>query len=514
MVLLAVVVILFLTLSLLGLQFYHYLEGSKGIALSGGSYKYFVFLAIIILLFCAYMVTQHRRIANLSKAFLKEKETVAALSRDVKTLGALFEVSASISSRQKLGLILKKITHEIMACFDADHASLMLVDRVTNTIKTHVTAGRDSEFVDDAIIPIGKSVAGHVVKSGNPLLLNGQVNPMDFPDTVTKTRNITSAMCLPLKIRDQGIGVLNLNLIDRNRTFTENEMKLMAVFANNAAAAINDARLYGRITTLNNQLEEKVKARTRELELANRIKSNFLSSVSHEMRTPLNAIIGFSKVLQSQTPGVLEDDQKKHVDRIVDSGQRLGRIIDAMLEIASLTSGDFSLNLMPVRAADLLQSAVNDHQDLLQSKKLQVQTRMEASVRDATVETDGNRLLQIIGHLFSNAVKFSSNGGQITLSAELTESRDRAGVRKNLKVDIADNGSGINTEEQEKIFDLFYQVKGGIADKTSGIGAGLSIGKALAELMGGSLTVNSQGEGQGSRFRLEIPVQVITARHQ
>lgn len=221
LILLAVVVILYLTLSLLGLQFFGFLGKSEFIVLSPNSYKYSLFLAILILLFCGYMIVHYRKLMQLSRAFLKEKEAVTMLSQDVKTLSALFEVSSSINSQQKLSDILDTITREILTCFSADHSSIMLLDERSQVIKTSTSVGKGSELVKDAMVPMGESIAGWVVKNGKPLILNGQVDPADFPGVQEKDKRITSSLCVPLKIGEKSMGVLNVNLVDRDRTFSQ-----------------------------------------------------------------------------------------------------------------------------------------------------------------------------------------------------------------------------------------------------------------------------------------------------
>jgi len=519
MVLLAVVVILFLTLTLLDLQFYHYLKESKSIAITEGSYKYFVFLAIIILLFCSYMITQHRRLSQLSRAFLREKEAVQMLNQDVKTLGSLLEVSSSINSQQKLTDILNTITSEIVSCFDADHASLMLLNEDSKTIETTVSIGKGSDIVREAIIPIGESIAGYVVKNGKPLLLSGQVDPAEFPGAQKKHRHITSSMCVPLKIGDENIGVLNVNIVENDRTFSENDLKLIAIFANNAAVAINDARLYDQITSFNVQLEEKVKERTRELEAANRIKSNFLSSVSHELRTPLNAIIGFAQVLQDKNFGPLNEQQDKFAQNISESGQHLDAIIDDILDVSKLEVGDLKLNLAPVQVKKLLETGMARFKEEAEKREINLDFQVLDDLADLEMNADEEKLKQVVCSLVSNALKFTPDGGEIRVIADRVSSYElqvsgsdhlatRNAQRKTgnlIEISITDSGIGIGSEDQEQIFNEFYQVKGGISDKTPGTGMGLSLAKRLVELHDGKIWVESEGPAKGSRFAFVLP---------
>ena len=526
-VLLAVVVILFLTLALLSLQVYHYLEEPEGIALIESSYKYFVFLAIIILLFCSYMVTQHRRLSHLAEAFLREKEAVQMLSQDVKTLSSLFEVSAVINSQQKLIDILNTITREAVSCFNADHASLMLLDQHSKLIETKVSIGKDSEIVKEAVIPMEESVAGYVIKKGKSLLLSGRVDPDEFPGAQKKDRHITSSMCVPLKIGEESIGVLNVNHVESEKSFSENDLKLIAIFANNAAVAINDARLYEKITSFNKQLEEKIEERTRDLETANRVKSNFLASVSHELRTPLNSIIGFSKVLTDQSVGSLNEKQKKFARYISESGKRLDAIITEILDVSKLEAGDIKLNITSIRVKALLDASTAQFKEDAERKEINLSSQIVGGLEDLEINADMKKLKQIVCNLLANAIKFTPQGGSISLGARhlsfvngqfqtqdgqefsspMTNDQELMKHKNLLEIFVEDSGIGIAPENQEQIFKKFYQVKGGISDKTAGTGMGLSLSKRLVELHSGKIWLESQGLGKGSRFAFVLPLK-------
>lgn len=238
----ALIVILFLTVTLLGVQSLGFFGKMENLAGSEGGYKYSMSLSILVLLFCAYFVIQQRKLLHLSKSYLEKREAYIS-GQNVSSLTALLEVSSLINSRQELPDILDTIVKEIFSCFGADQSSIMLLEAGSNMLQTKAVFGKGAEFVRGAQMPVGEGIAGCVVKSGRPLLLNGKVNPADFPGTPRKNRGISSAMIVPLTVSEKGIGVLNVNLIESERTFTDSELKLTTIFANNAAIAINNARL-------------------------------------------------------------------------------------------------------------------------------------------------------------------------------------------------------------------------------------------------------------------------------
>jgi signal transduction histidine kinase len=527
MILLAVVVILFLTLTLLGLQFLGFIGESEVILLSEHSYKYSVFLSIIVLLFCAYVIIEQRKLLHLSRAFSKEKETTQTLSQSVKTLSALLEVTSSINSQQKLSDIFNTITKEVLSCFQADHSSIMLFDEQSKTLEPKASFWKGAESDNEALVPLVQNIAGWVAKSGKPLLLNGKLDTAESHEEQRRNGPITSSLCAPLKIGEKSIGVLNVNLVDSPRTFSETDLKLISVFANNAAVAIHDAELYEQIKSFNVRLEEKVKERTLELEAANKVKSDFLASVSHELRTPLTAIIGFSQVLINQHFGTLNQNQEEYVRDILESGERLHSLINDVLDLSNIEAGKVELELSQVKVSELLQNSLIMIKQKSLEHGISTDLQIPQKLGDLQIKADERKLKQVMFNLLSNAVKFTPDNGSIRVEANLISdfdeylsSQDTKTQRKlknsqssiinlqsSILISVADTGIGIAPEDQEKIFDEFHQVRSGISDKTPGTGLGLSLTKRLVEMHGGRIWVESEGEGKGARFGFVLPVK-------
>jgi len=522
LMMLAIVIILFLTLALLALQFFDFIGESNIVILSKIANKYFVSLAILILLFCAHMIFQQRKFVYLSRAFFKEKEIARRLTRDVKTLSSLLEVSSIITSQQKLSEILKTITNEIQFCFDADHSSIMLLDRRSKMLKTEVTSGKGSEIVKDAMIPMEKSISGQVFKSGKPLLLNGEVDPAEFPGTPEKNRRITSAMCVLLKIHGKNIGVMNVSLVDRDRSFSETDLNLMNIFANNVAVGIYNANLYQQTRSFNVQLEKKVKERTKELVAANKAKNDFMGSMSHELRTPLNAIIGFSQVLLDQHFGDLNEKQGEYARDIFDSGKHLHSLINDILDFSKMDAGRIGLELAPVNTKDLLDDSINMIRSKTKDHRIKLAAHISEELSNLEIQADERKLKQVMFNLLSNTVKFTPKGGEVSVEAdlisefgvrisELKEEEKQSAIqnrKSKIEICVADTGIGIAPEDQEKIFEPFCQLSETLVDKTPGTGMGLTLAKLLVEMHGGKIWVESEGEGKGSRFSFTLPVEI------
>lgn len=243
LVLLAIVIILFLTLGLLGFQIINYVQDPETYLTFGRGHFYAISLSLFILMFCGYLIVHQRRLLNLSKDLYQEKSATDQLNQNLKTLRSLLQVTTTLNAQHRLGDLLNTIVQEMVSIFNAHQSSIMLVDAKNRTVKTKASYGQDAHLTRDALVPLGKSIAGWVVQNGKPLLINGQVDPIDYPGMEKKERFISSAMCVPLCINSQCIGVLNVNLAETNIEFSEADLQVITIFANSAAVAIQNRRL-------------------------------------------------------------------------------------------------------------------------------------------------------------------------------------------------------------------------------------------------------------------------------
>jgi signal transduction histidine kinase len=236
---------------------------------------------------------------------------------------------------------------------------------------------------------------------------------------------------------------------------------------------------------------------------ANQAKSDFLASMSHELRTPLNAIIGFSAVLLDAYFGALNEKQKEYTKDILESGKHLLNLINDVLDISKVEAGKMELELAPVEIGNLLASCVVMIKEKTHKHGIDLKVDIPKELLSFEMFADQRKIKQIMFNLLSNAAKFTPNGGAITLSAlrMLQEGNDV------LEVSVTDTGIGIQPEYQERIFESFYQIRGGLTDKTPGTGLGLSLAKQFVELHGGGIQLKSKGRGRGSQFSFTLPVK-------
>ncbi len=250
-------------------------------------------------------------------------------------------------------------------------------------------------------------------------------------------------------------------------------------------------------------LAERVAERTAELSAANRelarssrLKDEFLASMSHELRTPLNAILGMSEALQEEVFGACNEKQHRALKRIEEGGRHLLALITDILDLSKIGAGKIELEMGVVSVESFCHSALGFIKAEAQKKELTISSSFDSSV--GTIRADERRLKQVLVNLLSNAMKFTPEGGSIGL--EVRGDADQEAVY----FTVRDTGIGIAAEDMESLFKPFVQLDGKLAREYEGTGLGLALAHRLAEIHGGSISVESE-VGRGSRFTLSLP---------
>ncbi|MDZ7950720.1 ATP-binding protein [Nostoc sp. DedQUE09] len=231
-----------------------------------------------------------------------------------------------------------------------------------------------------------------------------------------------------------------------------------------------------------------------EAESANRIKDEFLAVLSHELRSPLNPILGWTSLLRN---GRLDAAKTAYALETIERNAKLQvQLIEDLLDISRILSGKLSLNVMPVDLSVVIKAALETVRLAAEVKLLQIQTKFSPQV--VTINADAGRLQQVLWNLLSNAVKFTPDGGEITVALTIAENY--------AQIQVSDIGIGINPDFLPYIFEHFRQEDGATTRKFGGLGLGLAIARQIVELHGGTIQVESSGEGQGATFIVKLPL--------
>lgn len=415
-------------------------------------------------------------------------------------LQSLHRVSTLINSTFDLEEILKVLSDAMSRDLDFDRSGVVFIDPSTQKPMQSAYTGFSPveyrlvlEHYDSLILP-ALSHDDVFVQTGD-----GTAPPW------AHFLNLLSAMSvavLPMRVKTRlvgfALGVRNHRLIH----LSEDQRRFFSMFASQGSTAIENARLYEALGQANLTLEEKVQERTRDLLDANerlreldQVKSNFISMVSHELRTPLTAIKGFIVTLFHYDKEISDEKRHLYLGVLNEETDRLTRLITELLDISKIESGRVDIQWAPVSLPAVTQRVF----DTLTLKAGPIRLRKDFPAEFPEIFADADKIEQILMNLISNALRYSPPDGEVVVRGILDY--DQAILA------VEDEGPGIPASEQEKIFDKFYRLDNETNRKNPGTGLGLPICRALVELHGGKIWVESE-TGSGSRFMLKLPLNL------
>ena len=242
------------------------------------------------------------------------------------------------------------------------------------------------------------------------------------------------------------------------------------------------------------KLLKNEQAARKDAEIANRMRDEFLATVSHELRAPLNSILGWGRLLEKGN--LDEQTTTKAINTIVRNAESQNRLIEDLLDVSRIISGKLRLEVMTIKPINLVESALETVRPAAEAKGIKLEIKEDVDI--SHISGDPNRLQQVIWNLLSNAIKFTPNDGRVTLEIE----RDKDFVELRVK----DTGVGIKEEFLPHVFDRFRQADASSISKFGGFGLGLAIVRHITEMHGGTVDVFSEGEGKGSTFTVKLPL--------
>ncbi|MCK4913888.1 MAG: HAMP domain-containing histidine kinase [Planctomycetes bacterium] len=299
------------------------------------------------------------------------------------------------------------------------------------------------------------------------------------------------------RLRALANNVADGNFDIRSEIKTGDEYEKLANAFNHMLDGIQQAQ--GKSRQTNIQLDAKISElseRNIELFKANKVKGEFLANISHEFRTPLNAILGFAEILREKPGGLDEEKTKKYAENIITGGNRLLNMINDLLEMAKTEAGKMKLHIDETSIPALCNAVVGSFAALTKKQKIKIRLTVDENI--PTLYTDAGKIQQVLYNFLSNSIKFTPPKGKIEIRAEMPN-------EKTVRISVKDTGCGIAEADREKIFEKFRQVDGSITRKSTGSGLGLAICNELAAMLAGSIGLESESS-KGSTFWLDIPV--------
>jgi signal transduction histidine kinase len=291
-----------------------------------------------------------------------------------------------------------------------------------------------------------------------------------------------SLLAVPLQIKERRIGVLEAINKQGGGQFSQEDVETLTTLAAQAAVAIENARLVGDLRRAYERLGE-----------LDKLKSDFIAIASHELRTPLSLILLYAAMIREQ----IGDAEGQQLDAVLRAAMRLRHIIETMLNLRYLETGQMELVLESFDLRAEVQDACEEYETIAETRGLTLATDLPS--KEVIILADREKVRVVLENLISNAVKFNSPGGQVHVS--LVPQDDGA------EIVVADTGIGIPVDEVDRVFDRFYQVEDHMTRRHGGMGLGLSIVKGVVELHGGRVSVESVPDC-GSRFTVLLPLSV------
>jgi signal transduction histidine kinase len=292
-----------------------------------------------------------------------------------------------------------------------------------------------------------------------------------------------ASLVVPLLGAEGPLGTLILRR-RRPGEFSATVISLMQAFADQSAIALENARLF-----------EEIAQKSRELEIASQHKSQFVANMSHELRTPLAAILGYAELMQEGFYGTPSEKSMDALTRIRSNGKHLLGLINTVLDIAKIESGQFSLNLGEYAIESMVETVRSATESLAETKKLALKTDVAKKLPVGL--GDEQRLTQVLLNLVGNAIKFTDTG-EVRISA--------TAMNGHFTVAVTDTGPGIPPEELKRVFEQFHQIDNSNTKAKGGTGLGLAIAKQIVEMHGGRIWVEST-LGQGATFQMQLPIR-------
>src|SRR5512133_76929 len=424
-----------------------------------------------------WLVKRLGREAAVAEARAREAETLRdELGRRVDVLEAANRCARALASSLDLDQAFGAFSRELRGLVAFERVTLVLVEAGRAEVIAVAGRGTEQVFPAGSARPVEGSVLEEVLEG--KLVYRASMDPPAYPEEEELlSLGLRSRVLAPLQVGPRTIGMLGLVRADAD-AFAPAELELVSLLGRLVATAVQNIRAY-----------EAERSTADELRRLSALRADFVSLVSHELRSPMAAVIGAARTLQGRWRKLTPEQRQSFLALIGDETSRLATLIDDVLDTSRIEAGTFSFTFSDVDLAELLR-------DVVAAAEL-AQDEVELTAEVATlphVRGDRERLRQVIQNLVDNAVKYSTAGGRVRVSAIADDGH--------VLIDVADEGPGIAPEDQELIFEKFGRSGGGTAKP--GTGLGLFIARSIAEAHGGSLGVESVPQ-RGSVFRLELP---------
>ncbi|MDZ8189122.1 MAG: ATP-binding protein [Nostoc sp. ChiSLP02] len=445
----------------------------------------------------------------------KLKQAEKALSLGYQRLKLLFETANALLSSQQPVELIDSVFRKLSEQIGLDVYFNYLVEDNSEIMRLESYSGISPELAKEIQwLAFGEAVCGTVAQQRRPIPVENVQQSTDRKTELIRSLGISAYYCYPLMAQGRLLGTLSFG--SRTRlSFTENQKGMMQAVCDQIAIAMERASL---IASLQQQTEQ--------LQQANRIKDEFLGILSHELRSPLNAILGWAQVLQRSK--LNETQIAKAMETIERNAKAQTQLIEDLLDISRMNRGKLRLNVRTCDLVAIIESSLETVRLAAQSKGIDLRFSLLSSLETENkhphdsykpedsiflVSGDCERLQQIVWNLLSNAIKFTPPGGkvevQLSVVSDISASTSSLGqqtIEKYAQIQVIDTGIGVSSDFLPFVFERFRQADSSSTRTYGGLGLGLAIVRHLVELHGGTIHADSPGKQQGATFTVKLPI--------
>jgi PAS domain S-box-containing protein len=402
-----------------------------------------------------------------------------------RQLSALQRVTDATLAHYSLNDLLSELLRRIREVLNVDTAAVLLLEKEENELVAWAALGLEEEVERGIRIPVGKGFAGKIIDEARPVIVK-DLEESDVYNPLLRERGIKSLLGVPLIVEGRRLGVLHVGAFSRSN-FTDEDVRFLQLVADRIALSIERAKT--------NEFERR--ART-EAERANRLKDEFLTILSHELRAPLTPIVGWSQMIQG---GLLPQSEfGQALEVISKNSQTLKRLIDDLLDMSAILSGKMRIERGPVSLEAVLRDAIESVRP--QARAARIELIAPDFKQKLIIKGDHARLVQAFCNLLQNSIKFTGEGGSIEISQNV--------FAQDVLISIKDSGKGIEADFLPHVFERFRQADGSRTRHHGGLGLGLALVKSFVEAHGGEISARSDGKDRGSIFSVRLPVEFST----
>ena len=435
------------------------------------------------------------------------KQTEKALSLDEQKLKVLTETSSNLLFKQEPKEFINRLFFKLTQFIDLDAYLYYVVDDKSQVLHLLSHSGISTEIaqkIDN--LPMDRGIYANVATQRETIVLDCLQTSTETQAEELREIGLNSGYIYPLIIQNKLLGILVLSSHSCSN-FQPDELVMMQTVCDQITVAMERLQL---INSHQQQIEQ--------LKATNRFKDDFLAVLSHELRSPLNAILGWTQLLRSRQH--LDPNKKAQALEIIERNAKTQtQLVEDLLDVSRALRGKLCLRVEDCNLVAIIQRVVQTLSVAAQAKKIQVQTVLKDDIRK--IPGDSDRLEQIIWNLLSNAIKFTPQGGKVTIKlSQITAPESLVMGQKNaqsyqeeelpiteyIQIQVIDTGIGISPERLPYIFELFYQGDISISRSYGGLGLGLAIVRHLVELHGGIIDVESRSNTSGTIFSVKLPL--------